>query len=90
MTLTTAQLNEWAKQIINSINGDGESKVFECEFEGFTAEVDYSCEIGEDVGDYWTAPAWWIESEELEVVAVYDEDGEDCPELMANLNQLLN
>ena len=88
MTLTTAQLNEWAKQIATEIT-EGESEEFESEYDGFWAEVKYVCRIGSE-GGYNIAPAWWIESEELEVVALWDEDGEACTELMANLNTLLN
>jgi hypothetical protein len=89
MTLTTAQLNKWAKQINTEIT-EGESKVYDSWFEGFGAEVKYECEVGEDAGDYWTAPAWWIESAKLEVVALWNEDGEDCPEELAQINTLLN
>ena len=88
MTLTTAQLNEWAKQINTEIT-EGESEVFESEFEGFGAEVKYVCRIGKE-GGYGIAPAWWIESAKLEVVALWNEDGEDCPEELAQINSLLN
>lgn len=90
MTLTTAQVSKWAEQICESILGNGEATTFESCFEGYTAEVEYTAEVGSEEGDYWTAPSWWIESEAVEVVALWNEDGEDCPEELAQINTLLN
>ena len=89
MTLTTAQLKEWAKQIKAHITIEGEAQVFESEFEGFGAEVAYTCEVASEAGDYWTAPSWWVKSERVEVVALWNEEGEDIPELLASLNVAL-
>lgn len=79
--MTTATRNELmilARQAADYITKlNGESMTFEVETEHYAACVRYEAEIGEDAGDYWTAPAWWIESERAIVEAVYDEDGED-------------
>lgn len=88
--LTANQINEWAKQIARKCDG-GENRYFFHTFEGFEAEIRYTCSTGEDRGDRWTAPSWWISSEQTEVLALYNiNDGEDYPEILQQLNKQLN
>lgn len=92
--MTTATRNELmtlaklAADYITKLNG--ESEYFEVETENFTACINYEAEIGEDKGDYWTAPAWWIENDKATVEGVYNEDGEDDPEVAEWLEKQLN
>jgi len=69
---------------------NGENDTFEIEGETLIAEIYYEAEIGEDAGDYWTAPSWWIEREQIRVEGVYDEDGNNDKETAAYLETLLN
>lgn len=69
---------------------NGENDTFEIEGETLIAEICYEAEIGEDAGDYWTAPCWWIEREQIRVEGVYDEDGNNDKEAVAYLGTLLN
>jgi hypothetical protein len=69
---------------------DGVDEGFEIEYEGFTAFVSYKAEIREDAGDYWTAPSWTIEKESTTVAAVWDEQGNEYPEIAEALQVLLN
>lgn len=88
--LTNSQLNEWASQIARMIDG-GESKTFCHSYGEYEVEVSYTCTIGTDKGDFWTAPSWWVESERVEVLDLYNiEDGESLTDLMAQLEQKLN
>ena len=57
-TLTSNQLNEWAAQIARKIDG-GESMEFCHSYGDYEAEIKYTCTIGTDEGDFWTAPSWW-------------------------------
>ena len=43
-----------------------------------------------DAGDRWTASDWWIESEETRVEGVYNEEGEEIPELTEWMKKMLN
>ena len=54
-----------------------ESATFEIEGDTLTAVIEYKAEIGYDKGDYWTVPCSWVERDEIKVVAVYDEKGDD-------------
>ena len=90
--MNTTTYNQFAKEIANYItyHCDGENKGFEIEYEGFTASVSYTAEIREDAGDYWTAPSWAIEKERTTVAAVWDEQGNEYPEIAEALQVLLN
>ena len=90
--MNTTAYNQFAKEIAHYINYhcDGENKGFEIEHEGFTASVSYKAEIREDAGDYWTAPSWAIEKERTTVAAVWDEQGNEYPEIAEALQVLLN
>ena len=78
-----------AAAYINRLNG--ECQTFEIEGATMTAVISYEAEIGEDPGDYWTAPAWWIERESSRVRALYDnEEGEEDPEAARWLENMLN
>ena len=68
-------LAKMAADYITKLNG--ESETFDVDTENFTACINYEAEIGEDKGDYWTAPSWWVKSEKTTVEAVFNEDGED-------------
>ena len=88
-TLTTTHINDWANQISRKV--EGENETFYDSFKGYEVEVGYKCTIGEDKGDYWTAPSWWIETEEYEVLAVWNiETGEEEPEIKKQLEKRLN
>lgn len=92
MTATThsamLKLAEKAAAYITRLNGESES--FEVESNGMTAVVTYSVEIGEDVGDRWTAPSWWIERETVDIEAVYNTEGDEDAEAAAWLKKMLN
>ena len=91
--MTTATHNELmtlaklAADYLTKLNG--ESEYFEVETENFTACINYEAEIGEDKGDYWTAPSWWVKSETATVKAVFTEDGQD-KEAAEFLQKMLN
>ena len=88
-TYTTMQnLAKQAAAYITKLNGEAET--FEIESNGITAVIAYDAEIGEDKGDYWTAPSWWIENDKATVKGVYNEDGEDDPEAAEWLEKQLN
>lgn len=90
--MTPTAYNQFAKEIANYINYhcNGVDEGFEIEYEGFTAFVSYRAEIREDAGDYWTAPSWTIEKESTTVAAVWDEQGNEYPEIAEALQVLLN
>ncbi len=77
-----------AAAYIASLNGEADT--FEIEGSILIAEIRYETEIGEDAGDYWTAPSWWIESERVTVEGVYDEEGNNDKEAAAYLEKYLN
>ena len=91
--MTTATHNELltlARQAADYITKlNGESETFDVETENFTACINYEAEIGEDKGDYWTAPSWWVKSEKATVKAVFNDDGED-KEAAEFLQKMLN
>lgn len=71
-------------------NLNGESATFEIAGARMTAVVSYEAEIGEDAGDRWTAPSWWIERESSRVRAVYNAEGEEDREAAEWLEKMLN
>lgn len=88
---THMKLHELAKKAAAYItNLLCESEAFEIEAAGLTAVIVYRAEIGEDAGDRWTAPSWWMLRETTTVKAVYDEEGNACNELAARLEEQLN
>lgn len=60
---------------------NGENTGFEIEYAGYLVFFNYEAEIGEDPGDRWTAPSWWIECENIEIIEAWDADGNECPEI---------
>ncbi len=90
ITATHAELQNLAKLATDYITKlNGENEYFEVETENFTACINYEAEIGEDNGDRWTAPSWWVKSETATVKAVFNEDGED-KEAAEFLQMMLN
>jgi len=89
-TMHTEMLKLADKVATYITNLNGESESFEVESNGIIAVVTYTAEIGEDAGDYWTAPSWWIERETVNVEGVYDEDGNNDTEAAAWLAKQLN
>lgn len=90
ITATHAELQNLAKLATDYITKlNGENEYFEVETENFTAYINYEAEIGEDNGDRWTAPSWWVKSETATVKAVFNEDGED-KEAAEFLQMMLN
>ncbi|WP_300744501.1 hypothetical protein [uncultured Rikenella sp.] len=81
-------LAKMAADYITKLNG--ESETFDVYTEHYTATIDYRATIGEDAGDRWTASDWWIESEETRVEGVYNEEGEEIPELTEWMKKMLN
>ena len=76
---TMLNLAKQAAAYITKLNG--ESETFEIESNGMTAVVSYEAEIGDDAGDRWTAPSWWIERGKRRMsIAVYNEDGDEDTE----------
>ena len=71
-------------------NLNGESQTFEIEGATMTAVISYEAEIGEDPGDRWTAPGWWIERESSRVRALYNNEGEEDREAARWLENMLN
>lgn len=68
-----------AKQYIDKLNGENEA--FEIERAGYLVFFNYEAKTGEDEGDNYTAPSWWIEHENIEVIEAWDEAGNECPEI---------
>lgn len=90
-TATHTAMLDLAKQAAVYISRlNGEADTFEVEHNGMTAVIAYEAVIGEDTGDRWTAPSWWIESEMVNVEAVYNEDGDDDTEAAEWLKKMLN
>ena len=89
-TTHTAMLNLADKVAAYITNLNGESESFEVESNGMIAVVTYTAEIGEDAGDRWTAPSWWIERETTNVDAVYNEEGDEDTEAAEWLKKMLN
>lgn len=81
------QIATKAAAYITKLNG--ESETFEIEGDTLIAVIAYEAEIGEDAGDHYTAPSWWVKHEEAKVVAVYNEDGDDT-EATEWLKKMLN
>lgn len=81
-------LAKQAADYITKLNG--ESETFDVYTENYTATIDYRATIGEDAGDRWTASDWWIESEEIRVEGVYNEEGNKDPELTKWMKKMLN
>ena len=82
-TATRTELMQIAKEAaayITKLNGGSET--FEIEGPNLTAVI--------DAGDRWTAPCSWVECEEAQVVAVYDEEGDDDLEATEWLKKMLN
>ncbi|WP_295991572.1 hypothetical protein [uncultured Alistipes sp.] len=89
-TATHTELMQIAKEAAEYITKlNGESKTFEIEGDTLTAVIAYEAEIGEDDGDRYTAPSWWVKHEEARVIAVYSEDGDDI-EAAEWLKKMLN
>ncbi len=82
------KLADKAATYITNLNGESES--FEVESNGIIAVVTYKAEIGEDAGDYWTAPSCWIKSETATVEGVYNKNGENDTEAAEWLKKMLN
>lgn len=87
------QLQQLAKainEVIGTMNSN--SGAFDVECGQLVAFGRYEVEIGEDEGDYWTAPAWWVEKERVIVEALFDNEGEEIenPEYIAYLNKMMN
>ena len=73
-TSTHIELQQIAKQAAAYITRlNGESDTFQIDGATLSAVIAYEAETGEDKGDYWTAPSWWIERETVSVEGVYDE-----------------
>lgn len=68
----------------------GESETFDVYAGDYSAEVRYTATIGEDRGDYYIAPSWWIEEEDIEVLAVYDGEGDEDKEAARLLARMLH
>lgn len=92
--MTTAihtELETLAKEIFAHVADlNGEDETFDVCAENYSAEVRYTATIGEDRGDYYTAPSWWIEEEDIEVLAVYDGEGDEDKEAARLLKNMLN
>lgn len=92
--MTTAihtELETLAKEIFAHIAQlGGECDTFEVYADDYSADVRYTATIGEDKGDYWTAPSWWIEEENIEVLAVYDGEGDEDKEAARLLARMLH
>ena len=80
-TSTHIELQQIAKQAAAYITRlNGESDTFQIDGATLSAVIAYEAETGEDKGDYWTAPSWWIERETVSVEGVYDENGNNDTE----------
>lgn len=92
MDAATTTIANKAFNCINRLNG--ESAGFEIEHDGYLVFFNYEVETGEDPGDNWTAPSWWIERENIEVTEAWDADGNECPEIAeavaAALKEIMN
>lgn len=87
-----ATIAKKALDYITHLNGQNEA--FEIEHAGYLVFFSYEAETGEDPGDNWTAPSWWIERENIEVTEAWDADGNECPEIAeavaAALKEIMN
>lgn len=93
IAFTPETLRAFANTIARRIDDlNGESKKFEVDFNGVTAEIEYLATLGHDTGDYYTAPCTWVEDEIIRVTAVYENDGEgrEFPEVAEYLETMLN
>lgn len=74
--MTTAihtELETLAKEIFAHVADlNGEDETFDVCAENYSAEVRYTATIGEDRGDYYTAPSWWIADQNVEVLLWFD------------------
>ncbi len=88
--LTHNQINEWAEQIARMIDFCEPSQ-FTHSFEGFEAEIKYTCDYKRYAGDYWTAPEIIPTNEKVTILGLWDiEEGDDYPEMLHQLQNLLN
>lgn len=82
-----ASLDDLAHKIKLRTAG-GENITFEEKNDDWVARIKYEATIGEDNGDRWTAPSWWVEQEKTTVEYVFDRrTGEDDTEAT---NYLIN
>lgn len=88
--LTSSQLRTWAEQIARKIDFCEPSEFYHT-FEGFEAEIKYTCDLKRIEGDYWTAPEIIPTNEKVIIVDLWDtEEGDDHPEIIEQLQYLLN
>lgn len=92
MTPTTrTELMDIAKQAAEYIGSlNGESETFQIDGDTLTAVITYNAEIGYEKGDYFTAPAWWVESERVTVKSVYNDADENDTEAAEWLAKQMN
>lgn len=93
-------LNAFAKKIARKIEDLGEfpKGVYEIcveaeiDFEGFTAQIEYSATKYSHAGDYFNPPLSEPENDIVRVIAVYENDGEgrEFPEAAEYLEAMLN
>lgn len=87
------QLNQLAKAINNEIcKMYGNSGTFDVECGNLVAFGRYEAEIGEDKGDRFTAPSWWVSGQRVVVEALFDNEGEEIEnaDYIAYLNKKMN
>lgn len=89
--MTTTFLYPLIDKIARKVdNFNGEPCTFDVEHNDWVAECRYTATIGEDAGDRWTAPSWWVESEQVEVLKLYNADGDEEPTLRKWVEKQLN
>lgn len=90
-TATRTELESIAKDAAAYITRlNGACDTFQIDGATLSAVITYEAEIGEDRGDYWTAPYSWIEYEKTTVKAVYDAEGDEDKEAACLLDKMLN
>lgn len=82
------QIAEMAAEYIAGLNSENET--FEIENNGYLAVINCKATIEEDGGDYYTAPCWSISELVVNVLEVYNDEGEADNEAARWLNEKLN
>lgn len=95
-TLTTTDLQTLARKAADYITFTcrGEADSFEVEHKGYVAFVSYKPEYRDAIGgsyeNYEFEHISELVSETVEVASVWDEKGNECPELAEALQMMLN
>lgn len=89
--ITYTQIEKLAQMVAAHIaKMTSENETFEIENNGYLAVINCKATIEEDGGDYYTAPCWSISELVVNVLEVYNDEGEADNEAARWLNEKLN